>query len=562
MDNQRMDILYKQIHTMDSTLVDILDNYKNFSESTQPVVTVLCSDNTLRQKMDMLFGGREDISAKVYGTFDKQAAENELNALMSDAVVVCTKAKNIAPKDMFDCVKTMNSVNKPIYVLLAGWEALPKTPEMICQRRERIGVEFPFARIEGITCVYTDPMEGLCSFEDGVDDLCRRFTRNFDKLHSNQDEALYGYVKGYVSEYYTKARSQINNVITELNKCQKDVMIKHNFFKTRFSSLDVRFQETADLITKAVSDISYYSLVDSSTQETLDDIYSENGVSAQAKAKKLTTDLMLQRLIALEEEKENSIRVAANALVVECESDMTKIIDRVSSLPYVSQNDIEQFEAACRNTGCIAGIPERYADYKDALMKKIAERIPAKIKAYEFDMNISIKMRDAGKSILRTLKDAYEDDNSDNDSKKTALPIEKPNKDLVTVHRENPQDDFLEKKPRVGFRDKMPDEELLSEFVNGILPAERSERNDENEKALMLERFRDDVDAMIANAKNAVSSEANSCIRDIKNDIERTCTDMLKTYFDRVLSTLSGICANTAKKLSEFDLEQYYACKS
>lgn len=243
-----MDVLYKQARNMDSSLIDILDNYKNFSESTQPVVTVLCTDNKLRQDMDMLFSSRSDVIAKVYGTYDEQAKENEYNTLLSDVVVVCTKAKTISPKGLYDAVQAINKVNKPIYVLLAGWESLPKTPEMLKQRAERVNTEFMFARIIDVTNVFSKPANGMELYEDAVQSLCLHFNQNRERMHADQDEALYKYVKAYVADYYTRARTEINDEISKLNDCEGKVVAKQNYYKTKFTFLEVRFQEIVDKI--------------------------------------------------------------------------------------------------------------------------------------------------------------------------------------------------------------------------------------------------------------------------------------------------------------------------
>lgn len=503
MEEQRMDALYKQAQNMDSSLIDILDNYKRFSESTQPVVTVLCTDNKLRQEMDMLFSSRNDVIAKVYGTYNDQAKENEYDTLLSDVVVVCTKAKTISPKGLYDAVQAISKVNKPIYVLLAGWESLPKTPEMLKQRAERVNTDFLFAKVIGVTNVHSKPANGLMPFEDAVQALCLYFIEGYERLHADQDEALYQYVKTYVADYYTKARTEINDVISKLNECESKVMVKQNYYKTKFTFLEVRFQDIVDRIKREMADISYYDISDDSTGETLTDIYKENGSKAQAYAKKYITAEIQRRLRQLNEKDDNAIRMSANSIVAECLSEMMGICDSVSRLKYISETDIAALREVCQYDDDISKIPVRYGNYMNLYLEEVIKRVPAKIKEYEYGMNSSIKIRDIGIRASEYAKALMEEGNNDYD----------------------------------------------------ITEISASEKQNDSDDALMINKFQNDVDGMIQNAKNSVMAMAQDCLRNIKKDIEQTCSDILKKYFEGIYKVLVTISANTEKTLSEYNME-------
>lgn len=503
MDEQRMDVLYKQVQNMDSSLIDILDNYKKYSESTQPVVTVLCTDNKLRQDMDMFFSSRSDIIAKVYGTYNEQAKENEYNTLLSDVVVVCTKAKTISPKGLYDAVQAINKVNKPIYVLLAGWESLSKTPEMLKQRAERVKTEFMFARIVDVTNVFSKPANGMELYEDAVQSLCLHFKQNFKRLHADQDEALYKYVKAYVADYYTRARTEINNVISKLNDCECKVVAKQNYYKTKFIFLEVRFQEIVDKIKREIDDISYYDITDDSGDQTLSEIYKEGGSKAQTYAKKFIIEEMQRRIRQLDEKKDNFIRMSAESIVAECLSEMMGICDHVSKLKYISETDIVLLREICQNDDDISKIPIRYGEYMNVYLEEVIKRIPAKVKEYEYGMNSSIKVFDIGKKASKYAKDLISEKDDDYENPENSAP----------------------------------------------------EKQDDNDDAMMINKFQNDVEGMIQNAQNSVLAMAQDCLRNIKKDIEQTCSDILKKYFEGIYKTLVTISANTEKTLSEFDME-------
>lgn len=501
MDEQRMAFLYKQAQSMDSSLIDMLDNYKRYSESTQPVVAVLCTDNKLRQDMEMLFSSRSDVIAKVYGTYDEQAKENEYNTLLSDVVVVCTKAKTISPKGLYDAVQAINKVNKPIYVLLAGWESLPKTPDMLKQRVERVNTEFMFARIVDVTNVFSKPMNGMELYEDAVQSLCLHFNQNRERLHADQDEALYKYVKTYVADYYTRARTEINEEISKLNECEGKVIAKQNYYKTKFTFLEVRFQEIVDKIKRELDDISYYDISDISSGQTLSEIYNESGSKAQTCAKKYIIEEMQRRIRLLDEKKDNSIQMAAESIVVECLSETTGICDNISKMKYISETDIALLRETCQNDDDISKIPMRYGEYMNVYLEEVIKRVPAKVNEYEYGMNSSIKLRDIGKKASDYAKSLISEQDVDLEDVKLA-----------------------------------------------------PEKTADSDNALMINKFQKDVEGMIQNAQNSVLAMAQDSLRNIKKDIEQTCSDILRKYFEGIYQSIVTISTNMEKTLSEFNM--------
>lgn len=212
---------------------------------------------------------------------------------------------------------------------------------------------------------------------------------------------------------------------------------------------------------------------------------------------------MQRRIRQLDEKKDNSIRMSAESIVVECLSEMMGICDQVSKLKYISEADTALLREICQNDDDISKIPIRYGEYMNVYLEEVIKRIPAKVKEYEYGMNSSIKLRDIGKKASEYAKALIAEDDDDFDDTEKPVP----------------------------------------------------EKQDDSDDALMINKFQNDVEGMIQNAQNSVLAMAQDCLRNIKKDIEQTCSDILKKYFEGIYKTLVTISANTEKTLSEFNME-------
>ena len=110
--------------------------------------------------------------------------------MLCDALVVCTRAKNIAPKGLYDLLKHISCLEKQVFVVLAGWESIERNVAMAKARSERVSVEFEFARIMDVTCVFNTPCEGFSSWDNAFDSLAFHFSEKCEMLHHDQDERV------------------------------------------------------------------------------------------------------------------------------------------------------------------------------------------------------------------------------------------------------------------------------------------------------------------------------------------------------------------------------------
>lgn len=499
-----MNLLYKQSNNMSSSLLDTLDRYRCFSESTEPVISVICADSTLRQEMEIQFAARNDVVAKVYGSFNDEASKNIYDILLSDVAIVCTRAKTILPLDLRDIVKEISGVKKPVYVFLAGWEAMPRTPEVQGQRIERAKTEFEFADVIGLKNVYSETANGLTSFEEAVQLLCSRFIEGFEKNHADQDEKMYQYVKKHVKDYYDNARYEINEIIIKLNKYESAVIAKQKYYMSKFSFLENRFDELADKIEIEIKDISYEDITDEESGKTLSEIFSEDIAAAQSFAKKYVSGEIQRRITQLNTADNcKSVTAPADSIATECANEMAKICDEVSVLAkkYVNANDIYALKEACENSEELFTLSNRYGDFMSIYIEDTIKHVPARVKAYDYHTN-------APKKIMEFIANSIASEESE---------------DLVTKNTE--------------------DKIKLIEEANGSSDPES-----------VIQNFRSDVDDMILSAKDAVTVAARERLKTVKMDIEQVCSETVKKYLGTINKELGTISTDLDKALSEYKM--------
>ena len=541
MDNIRMNTLFEHIGMMDKKLVSMLENYKNYSEQTRPSICVLCSDNNLRAEVDKTFTVREDMSIDVFVTSEEVTDEMKFKALLSDAVVVCTRTKNIAPKGMYDLVKHISKLDKQMYVILAGWESIERSEKMAKSRSERVSVEFEFARIMDVTNVFSSPCEGFSTWDNAFDSLSLHLSEKYDVLHNNQDEKVYNYLLKYIEDFYTSARTEINKEIAILNNAERVIMAKQDYYGVRFSNLAVSVQDVVDSVRASIDDVSYYDIVDDEKNETLTDIYTRSGVEAQKYAKNFLAQEYKRRVNSLKDNSNEKVRIDNESCVAECINEMDALRCDISKLNYLPEYLVEQLKTACEELSELEKIINRYETSAKTLIDNILSRIPAKVGEYRYEMKYSVEARDTGKDLLGMAKNAIRDFFSD--GKKEPSDTDKNDSEK----KNSEADSSKEENKKANSAKITSDEDIKKEIQKGV--------GEDNDESLMLDRFQSDIEQLIFYSRNACGEMAQDCAKIIKQDMEMFAESILKIYFGSIIKEIQGMQTEMSKILEEYYLE-------
>lgn len=510
MDDLRMNKLFEHIDKMNKCMISMLENYKKFSEQKIPTVCVLCSDNKLRAEVDKAFTNRTDLCIDVIITSEDINDNDKYKVVMCDALVVCTRAKNIAPKGLYDIMKYISHLDKQIFVILAGWESIERNEKMAKLRAERVSVEFESNRIMDVTNVFNASCEGFKTWDNTFDSLALYFLGKFEMLHFDQDEKIYNYLLRYLENFYMNARTEINKEIAILNNFEKLVMAKQDYYGVRFSNLSVSVQDVVDSVRGLIEDVSYYDIIDDDRNETLTDIYSRSGVEAQKYAKEFLAKEYKKRVNVLKNNSNEKVRADNERCVMECINEMSALLDEISKLSYLPKDLVDSLRVACDEKNELERIVNCYESSTKTLIDNILDRIPAKVYEYRYQMKYSIEIRDTGKELWGLGKNVIKDCLSDD------------TKDIAS-------------------------EELREKIEKGIC--------EEDNKSLMLDRFQSDIEQLICYSQNACGEMAHDCAKNIKQDMEKIADSILEIYFGAIIKKIENMQIEMDKILEEYYLE-------
>ncbi len=539
MEDLRMNRLFNHIDKMDKDLVSMLENYKNYSQKKTPTICVLCSDNKLRAEVDKAFTPKSDLCIAVVVTSEEVNEEEKNIAILCDAIVICTRAKNIAPKGLYDLVKYISRFDKQLFCILAGWESIERSTKMADTRAERVLAEFPFSRIVSVTNVFSESCDGFTTWDNAFDSLTSYFCEKFELLHRGQDEKIYNYILEYVEDFYTNVRTKINKEIAGLNKAERTAMTKQDYYVVRFSNLAVNVQEVVDSVRTSIEDVSYYDIVDDETNENLTDIYSRSGVEAQKFAKAFLIKEYSKRIAKLKDHSNEKFRMNIENCLEECVNEMDALLGEISKLKFLPQSLVKSLKMACEEKKDLEKILDRYESSATTLIDAILNRVPAKVGEYRYEMGYSIEVIDTGKDLLgiakNTIKDLMAENEKDDD---------KQRKEVFYKAVLNNAGIKIEKtKTTDGSIDEMSRERI--EKVN----------DDENDESLMLDRFQSDIEQLIFFSRNACGEMAQDSARIIKQDLEEFAEGVLKLYFGAIIKEIECMQTEMSKICEEYYLE-------
>ncbi len=543
MDGQRMHILYEHADAMGSVLLGMLDQFKRFSEQTVPTAAVLCTDKQLRTEADRLFTVRGDMTVRTFVTETGISEEDIYGAMLSDAVIVCTRAKTLAPESLYELMQKLSDIGKQTFVIVAGWNGLIRTKEMAHQRIEKVRKAFDFARIVEIVNVYESPQEGFVRFEEAADRIADSISARWRQLHMEQEENLYGYVKKQVRAFYQRSRIKIRETLERINSAETVVMYKEASYLVSFGNLAVNLQDVAEEVGEAAKGISYGMFCEEETGDFIEDIFNRSGVQAQKFAKKYLLEELQKRLDRCRKRSDEKIQLAIRGRISECMREMQGICERMYGLPFLPRESLDRLCAACQNKDPLQQIAERYDAIPEKLIDDVAERIPAKVREYAYELTIPVKVRDSAKEVLEKLRRKYLDE-------------EESDETGTKEHTDGTEEGQPEQTGEESAEAKTP-ESALEQVGEEAQNRKETSGEDEgmNEASRMLEAFREDIKGLIAYSQTACVSIAWKCADSIRKDIEEFTKRELKCYFGGIISEMEAMEAAMNDLLSAYSLE-------
>lgn len=490
MDDLRLEIISKHIEEMDSGLVDMLKRYIDFTKNEKPRVAVLCSNNQLRIEMEQIFTVRTDVDAVVYKTYSED--ENIYDMMLSDAVIAVTSALQTAPKGIYSILKELNSVSKEVYVLIGGWDALPKKPDMLLSKLEKITQDFYFSKIVSVKNYYSKELECLVLPEQAAEDFVQHIKASFERQHSNQSEKLYTWLKKRVASFYDDCNKDIDKEILLTVNSIKKIYTKQSRFALEFTHSGVPMQNLSELAAKRFSDITFADIDD--TCGDIESMARGDERSAERSAKRALIQLLVKALDSCIGEDDSPVKIKSRATADDCVNEMREIDAQITSARYISNELKDEFTEAVENIADLDNIVEKYDGIARLTLDRAKKRIPAVVKSYRYTMTPQTvdKLREIGKNVIKTV--------SSEKNSNTYI-------DDLPILLKNEGDDFQKK----------------------------------NSEDSNVDHFLKDTENMLKNAVTETSDLVYECGKEVTKEINDYSELMIKGYFGRISAVLQHI---------------------
>lgn len=488
MDDIRLDMISKHINEMDSSLVDMIKRFIGFTKNAKPKIAVICADNRLRVEMEQIFTVRTDVDAIVYSVNSEDG--NTYDLMLTDAAVAVINALQIAPKGLYDTIKKLSEISKEFYILLGGWESLPKTPEMLASKSKRIPQEFPFAKIVSVSSFYGKKLDGFFFAQEAADKCADHILASFERQHSAQSEALYSWLKKRIANFYDKCNKQIDKEALMVINSSRKIAAKQERFALEFTHSAVSMQNLVELASKRMSGITIAELEDACGD--LDSMARGDVHSAQRSAKRALAQLLLKALDSCLGDSDNPVRIKSQAIADDCINEMEIINAEIQNATYVSVEFKENFSKEVGDTTDLDRIVNKYDGIARLTLERARERIPAVVKSYRytFKPDVMARVHDVGGNLLKTIIDG----SNNNDGK---LPI--------------------------------------------ILNGDDNLNEKESFAQAKVDCFFADTENMITESISSASNVIYECGREVTGEINEYSAQMIKGYFGRITALLEHI---------------------
>lgn len=510
MDEIRLDLISKHINEMDSGLVDMIKRFTEFTKREKPRIAVICSDNRLRMTMEQLFTVRTDIDAAVCTINSEE--DNIYDLMLTDAAVAVTNALQIAPEGLYGTLKKLSEVSKEIYVLLGGWDSMPKTPEMLASKSERVPEEFPLSKIVSVSSFYSKKLDGFLLEQEAVDKCADHTLISFKRQHSAQSESLYSWLKKSIADFYADCNRQIDKEVLMTINSSRKLAAKQGRYELAFTHSAVSMHNLAELASKRMSDITVDELDEACGG--LDSMARGDIRSAQRSAKRALAQLLLKALDSCIGDTDNPVRIKSQATADDCISEMEIINADIQNAVYISTELKEKISKEVGDTTDLDKIVNKYDEIAQLTLKRARERIPAVVNSYRYTLkpDLMVKARETGDSLLNLIKNR----NSDSESIRIRIADDDPLKSLTDAVSD------------VG-------EETADNSVGGS----SNEKADPNNAK--VDCFFADTEKMITECISGASNVIYECGKEVAAEINEYSAQMLKGYFGRISAHLEHI---------------------
>lgn len=563
MNQERLERIEFGHEYMDSKLLTSIEKFKSFDSNTNPVITVLCSDNRLLMQMEKLTDNSGNIKFHVCGTFNgiDDALEK---ARFSDAIIVNTLVLKISPDGLYKALKSIEELGKDVYFILSGWESLPKNSELCQKKLSQIDAEFPFAKIKASKSVFIKNLEGFYFIEDVMNDYINRIYNSFDFIHSVQVEALYKNMRNDIKKFREQVCIDIQKEQSLVLQLHQNMMAKQKRYEITFSHATVELNDTFERFEKLIKGLDIDMALCSLETEDMSakERYLNNPGETEKEIKKAVYNKILSQMKSF---NSSSLSSRNNLQIDEAMNDILSTAEMLKSCRFIDSFELEELEQSVRETSELFSNANDYNNSVSVILERVKEALRAKVIGFQFEkltqneiQKLISNMLSKSPNIVNKMHIGNTENQTAVEQEDTESTVKTGIKKLINLFPRKSDDENDKKRisSPSSYNDETSNEEMTDEGYEKTNDDYNDSEEDLNETDKLQEaewnHFCLEVQRLIEYSKTALSALISDNCKIVNEEIDVQSKNSVTKYFSFIIENINRISEELREKLTEF----------
>lgn len=528
MDTIRIERLNTNREFLSNDINRLLDKFDEFFFSKHLKVSLLCSEGKIANTLtEFLKETHEKVDLNIVNMSNPN--ENFVEDIkFSDAVIIYTTALKMAPKLMYDTLKSIERLGKNYYLILGGWNMIAKDKENVENKIKLVIKEYDFIDPLMILPVFkNDPVGLFMSFDEALDKILSHMIKNQDYYHKGQIETLMKMIEELSKKEFRLVKGEVQRDYTRLAEIQEYVQLKLQGYKVIFKNVNVDLHMMSDDINLDLNgminvDLSKYFSDDDSQLTKVKLMKIENDLKNDIREK---IDKFFEHFNKSDQKEILKIQMD----VEKCISDMEHVVRELVLCKFVEQKSVEDLSKIISNDDNLQRITNLQEIELKRAIEKIIYKVSNEINNIKLDidylsmMNRIKKYATDGKSLIRRLL-VSKSIEGDVENRKNDMSINERLSDGEAVTQvEGEKNDVLSQK----------------EFISQI-------------EDISVDRLYEMIESRMIELKDnlsvIISNELSRCEKSIKEKNQY----YVQLYFEDIVRALETIQNDMKKKIKEF----------
>lgn len=401
MDIERTNILLSKRGIIDPILLDEINSYLDFTDSSKPVVKVISGEERLKAKAMEAFANISDANFEFFCTAKDTVNYKEL--LLSDYIIVYTAAMKIAPMQLTAVLRRLSGLNKRAFIVVDKWDMLPCTVENMERVRNSANSEFAMLNILATIMVNIKEEKGFYRLDGCSNNVKDRIKQDYYDTHLVQINKLYMYYIAELKDEYVAITEKANGVRIRLEEIKQNLLGIHKASNVRFGSIHAELSLYSRVIFEKISNLSADECLDNVELEDLRLVIQRCASSYTEYIMKIFDDTTKQVI--------DVYKVKSDTFRKTCINSMYQLEDKLTKLAFVDFDLLSDFNQRIEELDTvdiiIEDIQQILSDGLEMLRKKVAVISKSVFREGMLDNGIKEKIKKTFDGVSETDENAH-----------------------------------------------------------------------------------------------------------------------------------------------------------